>query len=294
MKTVDAARHKWTAILTEFGIDPNVLDHKHHKCPVTGEGEDRFRFSDQNGSGDYFCACSKGGRGGFGLLECKTGRTFAELAPEVDQILGNKHEREDKPPTFAQRLRGFARKTERSSYLTSRGLEVAPGLYWATDVEYFDGDSVQGRYSVMLAPVTKGREFLTFHVTYIEKGKKANVKSPRKILPGPPIAGAGIELYPAAEEMGVAEGVETAIAAKMLFNCPVHSALNATLMAKWEPPPIAKTVWIFADHDKNFAGHSGAYQLANRLYLKGIEPKVVLPQDFGDWNDVLLKQRKAA
>lgn len=294
MKTMDAARGRWREILAAFGIDPMFLDGKHKKCPVSGEGEDRFRFSDQNGSGDYFCACSQGGKGGFGLLTCKTGKGFKELAPEVDAILNNKHEAEPRKETHAEHLRKRAKQTERSAYLGSRGLEVAPGLRWATDVEYWHDNAMTGKYSAMLAPVTRNGEWLTYHVTYLEKGKKADVPSPRKILPGPPIAGAGIELYPAAEEMGVAEGIETAIAAKMLYDTPTHSAINTSMLAKWEPPAIAKVIYIFADNDKNWAGHSGAYHLAHRLALKGLEVHIMLPPEIGDWNDVLLSKKAAA
>lgn len=295
MKTIDAARGKWRQILKHFGFDEAALDGKHHCCPVNGDGTDRFRFSDQNGSGNYFCACSQGDSGGFGLLKCKTSRDFKDLAAEVDILLGNKGEFEPHKETYAEQLRKRTKKiTARSAYLESRGLELPPGVQWDTHVNYWDGDKLLGQFSAMLAPITRGGQFITYHVTYLDKGKKAAVPQPRKILPGPPIAGAGIELYPAAEEMGIAEGIETAIAAKMLFDCPTHSALSAGMMAKWDPPAIAKTIWIFADNDKNFAGHAGAYQLAHRLAMKGLKAAVMLPQEYGDWNDVLLARKVAA
>src|SRR5690606_12526234 len=102
MKTTLAARGKWKKILVAHGIDAKFLDGAHHWCPVTGEGDDLFRFSDQNGSGDYFCACSQGGKGGFGLLECKTGRPFRQLAMDVDALLGNDSKAETKPATYAE------------------------------------------------------------------------------------------------------------------------------------------------------------------------------------------------
>jgi putative DNA primase/helicase len=295
MKTMDAARGKWKQILKHFGIDDAFLDGRHHRCPVNGDGTDRFRFSDQNGSGNYFCACSQGDAGGLGLLKCKTQRGFRELANEIDALLGNKAEFEQRKETYAEQIRKRTKKiVTRSAYLESRGLEVPPGLQWDTHVNYWEGDAVAAQYSAMLAPVMRNGEFLTYHVTYLNNGKKAAVPQPRKILPGPPIAGAGIELYPAEAEMGVAEGIETAIAAKMLWDCPTHSALNAGMLAKWDPPVIAKTIWIFADNDKNFAGHSGAYQLAHRLSMKGIKAIVMVPEEFGDWNDVLLARKAAA
>lgn len=296
MKTTDAARGRWREILPSFGFDAKALDGKHHKCPCNGDGTDRFRFTDQNGSGSYFCACSAGDKGGFGLLECMTKRPFRELAADVDAIIGNTHEAPDAPRTlsYAEQLRAIAKPSSRSSYLASRGLEVAPGLLWATGVDYRDDGKVVGQYAAMLAPITRKGEWQTFHVTYLSRGRKASVPSPRKVLPGGPISGGGVALYPAADIMGVAEGIETAIAAKMLFDCPTHAAISATGMAKWDAPDEAKEVHIFADNDANFAGIAAAWALAHRLKLRGVEPVVHLPPALGDWNDVLLAQREAA
>ena len=287
-KTTDAARGRWNEILSHFGIDSSWLDKKHHACPVSGQGTDRFRYSDMNGSGSYFCACSQGDRDGFGLLECKTSRSFADLAAEVDTLLGNKAEIVPKAETHADRLRKRAITVQRSAYLENRKLEIAPGLQFATGVDYYEDGKVMGKYAAMLGPITRNGRFITFHVTYLENGKKANVPSPRKIL-DKGTQGAGIELYAAAEEMGVAEGIETAIAAKMLFNMPVHSALNATNLAAWEPPKIAKRITIFADNDLNLAGMAGAYQLAHRLKMRDIDAVVLAPSKIGDWADHLFE-----
>lgn len=296
MKTTDAARGKWPRILQEFGIDPEVLDHKHHPCPCDGGGEDRFRFSDQNGTGDYFCACSQGGKGGFGLLECKTGRAFKDLANEVDTMIGNNSTpSEPRMQTYAEKLRAVAKPSTRSAYLQSRGLTVPPSLLFARGVEYWDDGKLLGKHDAMLAPVTRNGEWQTFHATYLENGKKADVPCSRKVLPGGPISGAGIELYPAEEEMGVAEGIETAIAAHIIFDCPVHATISAGGMGNWVPPSIAKLVHIFADNDQNFAGAAGAYKLAHRLAMLGIQVIVHAPKVIGqDWNDVLLHQQAAA
>jgi putative DNA primase/helicase len=295
MKTVEAARGKWSKILASYGIDRSYLDNRHHPCPCTGEGEDRFRFTDREGSGSYFCACSDGRKGGIALLECKTGKQFRELAGEIDAFLGNAHEVEKREVTYAERLRDVAKPSQRSAYLASRGLEVAPGLRFATGIEYRDDGKLIGTYAAMLAPITRSGRFETFHVTYLDRGKKADVKCPRKVLPGGQIVGSGIELYPAAEVMGVAEGIETAIAAKMLTGIPTHAAINTSLMAKWEPPTIAKRVTIFGDNDESFAGHAAAWALAHRLAVRGIETTVCMPVQRGwDWNDALLSQKEAA
>lgn len=295
MKTTEAARGKWRKILEAFGIEVKFLDGKHHPCPCTGEGEDRFRFSDHNGTGDYFCACSSGGKGGFGLLECKTGRPFRELAMDVDALIGNESISEPRAPTYAEQLRKVAKPARRSRYLESRGLEMAPGLLFATSVDYREDGKVTGTYQAMLAPITRRGEWQTFHVTYLQVGAKAPVPNPRKILPGGPIQGGGVALYPAASVMGVAEGIETAIAAKMLFGMPTHAAISAGGMAKWEAPAGLAELHIFADNDANLAGQAAAWQLAHRMKLKGIETHIRVPDAVGDdWCDVLGAQRRAA
>jgi putative DNA primase/helicase len=295
MRTTEAARGKWRRILGEFGIESRYLDGRHHACPVTGEGEDRFRFADRDGSGSFFCACSDGRKGGAALIECKTGKSFREVADAIDAVLGNLHEKERRAPTYAERLRLTAKTTRRSAYLESRGLEIPPGLLFATNVEYRDDGKVIGRFPAMLAPIVRHGKFQTYHVTYLDRGSKAQVPCPRKILPGGQISGGGIALYPPAERMGVGEGIETCIAAKMLHGIPTHSALNAEMLAKWEPPSVAKVVVIFADHDRNYAGHKGAYALAHRLVLKGLDVEVCFPPQVDtDWNDLLLSQRRAA
>lgn len=292
MKTVDAAKGRWKEILTDFGIPPEALSGKHCLCPVNGEGDDRFRFSDQNGTGDYFCACSKGGRGGFGLLQCKTGRTFRELAQEVDVIIGNENGvTVPRNKTFAERLLEVAKPAPRSAWLESRGLEMAPGLLFAREVAYYEDGEQTGTYPAMLAPITRKGEFQTFHVTYLDKGQKADVKNVRKILPGGATMGGGVELYPAAPVMGVAEGIETAIAAKMLFGIPTHAAISANGMEKWDPPACAEEIHIFADHDMSLTGHRAAWTLASRMVIAGKRIVVHIPENPCDWNDVLIESQ---
>lgn len=291
MKTIDACKDRWLDILPMMGIEEHFLNGRHHKCPKDGSGKDRFRFTDQNGTGSYFCACSDGSKGGMGLLKCVTSREFGDLAREIDERIGNEA---DKPiarqATYAEQLRSSAITTKRSAYLESRGLEMPPGIQWCNAVDYRDDQGSRiGTYGAMLCPVMKKGVWQTYHVTYLHKGKKADVPCPRKILPGPPITGGGIELYPSAKEMGVGEGVETCIAAKMIFDLPTHAAINSTMLAKWEWPDVLETLHIFADNDANFAGHAAAWTLAHRAAKMGKAVHVHIPPTVGhDWNDVLL------
>ena len=231
------------------------------------------------------------------LLQHLKGVDFRGAAEIIESVIGKdpNWKPEPKTETYAEQLRKVARHAKRSRYLESRGLEMAPGLQFAEGVEYRDGDEVLGHYAAMLAPVTRAGTFLTYHVTYLQDGHKAAVPTPRKILPGPSNRGASIALYPPAETMGVAEGIETAIAAKMIHGMPVWAALNTSLLKSWQPPAIAKCVHIFADNDSHFAGHAAAFELAHRLVLAGLVVHVRIPSEPDtDWNDCLLSARAVA
>lgn len=282
---------QWRTILTEI-IGPEYLDGKHHPCP-RGEGVDRFRYSDMNGRGNYFCACSDGKKDGFDLIQCLLGCDFGTAADIVAGIVGEP----DNEVTEAPRRKGrdWSRlkttATKRSRYLESRFLEVPPGLRWISKFSYYDGDGKRvGDFPAMLAPIERDGKLLTYHVTYLDGGSKAPVEKPRKIMPSDyRLSGAACPLYPWEPVLGIAEGVETAIAAKMIHAGPVWAALNTELLRTWEPPKGTQRVFIFADHDRNYAGQSAATALAHRLVRKGIEAEVLMPAEPGDWNSVLIR-----
>lgn len=284
---------RWPEILDRLGVGPEYLTGKHVPCMSCG-GKDRFRYVGDD-RGGFFCSSHRGD--GIELVMHVFGIDFREAARRIEAIVGKGDWTPTKrDSTYAEGLRSVAKPSQRSAYLASRGLEVAPGLRFARGVEYWDGDRVAGRFDAMLAPITRGDRWLTFHVTYLLNGRKAPVTPCRKILPAHgSVTGAGVELYPAAEYMGVAEGVETAIAAKMLHGTPTHAALNTSMLAKWEPPPVAKSVWIYADNDESAAGHAAAWALCHRLRMKGLRAEVVMPPDVGtDWADVWLAQSRVA
>lgn len=305
MKIADHARGQWPKIISRLLGEQYVDPRKHKACPKDGEcgkGTPRYRFSDKHGTGNYFCHCSDGKQDGFALLMCVRGYTFKDAVKDVESVVGPcpKDDQPNAPrqPTFAERLRSRVMKAKSSAYLASRGLEIAPGLDWMRSLSYVDDDGNKvGEFAAMLAPVMRKGRFLTYHVTYLKSGKKLDVRAPRKILPADAsLNGASVPLYEPAEVMGVAEGIETAIAAKMMTGRPTWAALNTSLLKSWEPPEVAKKVYIFADNDQNYAGHAAAYQLAHRLTLKGVEAVVELPATKDtDWNDVLiaLNQRAA-
>src|SRR5690554_5454604 len=64
--TRELALGKWPGILSRLGVDESFLLNRHGPCPNCG-GKDRYRFSDQEGTGSYYCSqCGPGD--GFDLL----------------------------------------------------------------------------------------------------------------------------------------------------------------------------------------------------------------------------------
>jgi len=87
--------------------------------------------------------------------------------------------------------------------------------------------------------------------------------------------------------LGIAEGVETAVAAFHVHRVPTWAALSAAVLAKFEPPVGVEKLVIFADRD--VAGLEAAWKLRDRLK---IECELEVPKPPAkDWADVLEVQR---
>ena len=296
------AAGRWPGILKALGVDDHALSGKHGPCPLCG-GSDRFRFDDKDGRGTYFCSgCGAGD--GVNLAMKFTGLSFKEAAQRIEQIAGvvqvsaNKAERSDDDKLQALRRAwkesaAIQQGNEVVRYLRGRGLSLDklpesirfhPGLAYR-------GDDVTGNFPAMLATVTgpegKAR---SLHRTYLQNAQKAPVSHPKKLMQGLPLPGAAIRLAPVSECIGIAEGIETALAAAELFGLPVWSCVSTSGIESFEPPDGVRKVVIFADHDLNFAGQKAAFAAAHRLKLKGYVVEVRIPPLAGDWLDVLLSK----
>lgn len=300
-KTVVAAKGKWRGVLLHLGIPSSALRDKHGPCPMCG-GEDRFRFDNKEGRGTYIC--NQCGAGDGMKLACDfTRRPFAEIATQIDGILGNVKADAPVRPAMTEddRLQALRAAWADSRpvkpgdlvdvYLRARGLgerAYPPALRFAPALR--DGEG--GIRPAMLALVgLYGRKPTSMHRTFLraDGGAKAEMGSPRKMMPGELPDGCCVQLseWTGGGVLGIAEGIETAMAASSYFNVPVWSAINATMMAKWLPPPGCEEVVIFGDNDASFAGHAAAYRLAHRLAARQIPVTVQMaPIPGQDWADV--------
>ncbi|HQZ01695.1 MAG TPA: toprim domain-containing protein [Thauera sp.] len=303
----EVAKGHWRSILTVLGMDERALSGKHGPCPLCG-GRDRFRFDDKEGRGTYFCSgCGAGD--GLRLAMGITGQSFRDVACEVERIAGTvqptttRNERTDDDKLRALRRafresKPIERDDEACRYLAGRGLrlyDLPESVRLHPSLSYWDGDAVLGKFPTMLATVTDatGRA-VSMHRTYLQDARKASVPEPKKLMEGLALAGAAIRLTPVSRTLGIAEGIETALAAAELFEVPVWSCISTAGIESFEPPEGVELVVIFGDSDANFAGQAAAYRAAHRLALRGIEVEVVIPPEPGDWLNELNRRKGQA
>lgn len=299
VSTKDAARGKWKGILATLGINPSHLSGKHGPCPMCG-GKDRFRFDNKGGDGTYYCSqCGSGN--GFDLLRGVNNWDFRTAAAEVDRIVGNiSAEAPAKQLTDEQRSDMLNRlwksgapirsDNPASRYIGSRGLYLpqnADCLRYAARCPVPGGGFATAMLALVSGPDGKP---VNIHRTFVrpDGSGKAEMDEPRALMPGRIPDGAAIRLASIhGERLGIAEGIETALAAGERFKIPTWAAINSTILAKWIPPAGVTEVVIFGDNDPKYGGAAAAYALAHRLAVKGLSVEVRIPDAIGtDWADV--------
>jgi len=152
-----------------------------------------------------------------------------------------------------------------------------------------DGEAV-GTFPAMVAPlVNRGGDVLALHRTYLTAtGDKAPVPGPvKKLTPAAGLLrGTHIPLHqPVDGVLGIGEGIETSLAARLASGVPTVAAYSAGNLAAWQWPTGALRVVIFGDHDK--AGAEAADMLRARALAAGLRVQTLTPETPGqDWADV--------
>lgn len=294
--TKEAAAGQWSRILEVMGIPAHWLNDRHTLCPFCDRK--KYRYTNKTDNGDWICSCGAGN--GFALVQQHLNCDFKTAAQKIDLVIGRKgdakiaNEKEKERVKLRKRLRemwGMARQPYiLRDYLKSRGLETIPdGLRGSNSLQcQIEGGIWRGR--TMLAQVKKvDGTPIAVHRTFLIGDERRE----KKLTPTmEPLPGAAIQLYEPGQELGIAEGIETAIACHELFDMPVWSCVSASLMESVKIPEGVKRVIVFADNDKNYTGQAAAYKLANRLVLREkLECDVMIPTDDGDWLDEYLKKQ---
>jgi putative DNA primase/helicase len=288
---------------------------RHVPCPVHG-GKDGFRlFADADETGGGICNTCGSFPDGFDLLMWLTGGTFPEILEEVAQVQGLRTEqtwsapprRRATPPPRTGRRNGkdnrslassidrvwagcIAPSDERAAplrrYMLRRGLDWslldANVVRFHPDLPYWEEDACWGRTPAMVAKVSG--EFcdrITVHRTYLTlDGCRAPVPSPKKLMSYPDnrvLAGGAIRLCAPDSELGIAEGLETALAVRKRTGMPVWAAVSATLLERFEPPEVTSLVVVWADKDRSGRGEEAAIVLRDRLVRMGIQVSIHVP-----------------
>jgi hypothetical protein len=106
------------------------------------------------------------------------------------------------------------------------------------------------------------------------------------------LRGAAIRLYEPDHRLAIAEGVESALAVRLLTGWPVWSGIAANFLADVEVPASVREVSIWADSDA--AGMKAALRLRDRLAASGKRVQIIQPRDEMDPLDVYLAQQAGA
>jgi putative DNA primase/helicase len=291
----ERTRGRWRGILPALGISSKFLKRKNGPCPMCG-GKDRWRFTDLDGNGTWWCnKC--GGGSGTDLAMKFLRLTFRDAALRIEAVIGETRPELLRPAPNAERHAAIDRLWQQGSpirrgdpvdcWLRARGigLDVYPRTLRAARSLRYDAGSC---HPAMLARVEALDGAATIHRTYLTNdGRKAPVDKPRKLAPGPFPKGGAVRLAPAGPTLGVSEGIESGLAAAKLFQVPTWAAISATTLMRFEPPAGIKKLIVFGDHDANGVGQESAYLLAARLASKlAIEVRIPERAD-ADWNDVL-------
>lgn len=299
-KIGDQAEGKWGAILPALGLEKRFLTGKHGPCPFC-EGKDRYRFIDKGGRGTWICnQCGAGD--GVEMVKRMLKLDFKEAAREIDKHIGA-------APVTTVRKGPEASKVKddmSGMWRTSRPLDevTATRNWWRIRAGIVPGchdlrghDSLSyGRdqnFPGMLAKIRDAHgNWINMHRTFLTSaGEKAPVDESRKVMALSNLGkdvGFAVRLAPIAERLGIAEGIETAIAASKLHDIPCWAALTAFGVEHWRPPEGCARVVIFGDNDTTATGQAAAWALCKRLRREGFECEVRLPESEGlDWNDML-------
>ena len=294
------------AILAALGHAPDMIEPgRFHRFPTSdrrGDDAGWCKVFDDMRSGVFGCYR-------MGITETWSADDRSEMTREqraalARQVMAASRERE------AQQRQQWAENAQRIAQVWGQCVPVVPGdpvtLYlkrrgmggvWPLPdalrlhrgLSYWHGAEKLGVFPVLVAPIvaSDGRT-VALHRTYLTTdGRKADVPSPKKLTGAAGLlGGACIPLHkPARGCIGVAEGIETALAAWCASSVPTVATYCAGNLASYRWPAGVQRIAIFADADK--AGREAADALRARAVAANLRCDVMTPTTEGaDWCDV--------
>jgi putative DNA primase/helicase len=156
-------------------------------------------------------------------------------------------------------------------------------------VDYFAEARRVGRFPAILADIFDiNAELVGLHVTHLRDGRKLAGYEPRKKFGKTNgHVGCAARLIPdVGDVLGIGEGIETCLAAAQIHGVPTWAALDAPLLAKFEPPAGVRSLIVFADGDE--AGRMATACLTGRLRGRVHLEVRTPPPSVKDWADFLV------
>jgi putative DNA primase/helicase len=295
---VSDAEGRWRDILVSLGFEAKFLQKGHTACPMCG-GKDRYRFTDNKQRGNWICnQCGHGD--GFDLLKKVFGWDFLRAKEEIQRVIGTARLQVVRNERSEVEIKAAIRKTLLEAKTVVQGDPVWTYLNRRTGISTVPRDirfhpslwhaEAETRFPAMLAVLRYPNGIgATVHRTYLTaEGNKAPVEKVKKLMSGLPINSSCVRLSEIEPLIGVAEGIETALAASIVFGFPVWAATSAQVLEKWEPPEGIQEIVICGDNDTSYAGQAASFNLAKRLKTKGFAVSVEIPDpEDSDWVDAL-------
>lgn len=308
MKTTEAIKYHISTVLAHYKLPP-VTGGRHFsgECPICGR-KGKFRIDNRNNNGTWICTCGSGDI--WSLLTATQSKDFATLAREIDEIIGNefnskKPDTTSKTQTDTDKLRARVvqkfqilenlKNTPADGYLKNRGITIQ--LNTLANIKYSNREQIgRDTYGAMYALATDQTGTLCYlHRTILNGENKAKIPAPKQLKSLQEknylsyAKSVAIRLFPVASTLGIAEGIETALSCKQIYQCNTWSTINANFMSKFIAPQGVEKLIIFADTDKSLTGHSAAFACGRRNLTAKNDVKTVIIRwaRQGDFNDTL-------
>ena len=175
--------------------------------------------------------------------------------------------------------------TPAEHYLAARGL-VSDSAELRFHPRTPDGPRPLTRFRPsLIAAVRDDHAILAVHRTFLEPGgvRLAALDHPRRGLGR--FGNGAVRLGGTGPRLGLAEGIETALSASLLFGVPCWATLGTERFRLVVLPPEVRELLLFLDHD---SGGRRAERLAREAFAHIARIDVHVPERRGeDWNDVL-------